>query len=50
MRALSANWNDRMACDEGQEAHLEKLANTFDGHISNLKGAFGEIGETKIGA
>jgi cell division protein ZapA len=38
----------RMACDEGQEAHLEKLAARFDQYVGHLKGAFGEIGDNRL--
>lgn len=38
----------RMACDEGQEAHLMSLADRFNGYVSNLKGAFGEIGDQRL--
>ncbi len=35
----------RMACDDGQEAHLEKLAHSVDAKINDLRAAFGEIGD-----
>lgn len=38
----------RMACDEGQEKHLEKLAETLNGYVENLKGSFGEIGDQRL--
>ena len=38
----------RMACDEGQEAHLEALAGRFDQYVGHLKGAFGEIGDQRL--
>lgn len=38
----------RMACDEGQEKHLEKLAKTLDGYVEGLKGSFGEIGDQRL--
>lgn len=38
----------RMACDEGQEAHLEGLANKFDRYVSHLKEGFGEIGDQRL--
>lgn len=40
--------NYRMACDEGQEKHLEMLASEFDGYVNNLKGSFGEIGDQRL--
>lgn len=38
----------RMACDEGQEAHLLDLAQRFDTTINSLKGSFGEIGDQRL--
>jgi len=38
----------RMACDEGQEAHLLDLAMRFEKNISSLKGSFGEIGDQRL--
>ncbi|HTJ56217.1 MAG TPA: cell division protein ZapA [Devosiaceae bacterium] len=38
----------RMACEEGQEPHLQALAETFNGKIEALKGSFGEIGDTRL--
>lgn len=38
----------RMACDEGQEAHLLDLAHRFDRTINQLKGSFGEIGDQRL--
>lgn len=38
----------RMACDDGEEAHLESLAATFDGYVDSLKGSFGEIGDQRL--
>jgi cell division protein ZapA len=38
----------RMACDEGQEAHLLDLAQRFDKTIDGLKGSFGEIGDQRL--
>ncbi len=40
--------NYRMACDEGQESHLEELASSFDERISALRGSFGEIGDQRL--
>ena len=37
-----------MACDEGQEVHLESLAQTLDGYVDQLKGSFGEIGDQRL--
>ncbi len=38
----------RMACEEGQEAHLAELASRFDHYVSHLKSQFGEIGDLRI--
>lgn len=38
----------RMACGEGEERHLEALASTYDGKITELRGAFGEIGDMRL--
>jgi cell division protein ZapA len=38
----------RMACEEGQEAHLTELAEKFDRYVSHLKSQFGEIGDLRL--
>ena len=38
----------RMACAEGEEAHLEELARAVDGKIADLRGSFGEIGDQRL--
>src|SRR4051795_5209253 len=38
----------RMACGEGEEAHLERLAALYDGKIQELRGSFGEIGDMRL--
>lgn len=38
----------RMACEEGQEAHLEELAAGFDQYVGHLKSQFGEIGDLRL--
>lgn len=38
----------RMACDEGQEPHLEMLAQSFNRKIDELRGSFGEIGDNRL--
>ncbi|MEM7068488.1 MAG: cell division protein ZapA [Pseudomonadota bacterium] len=40
--------NYRMACDEGQEAHLEMLARELDKYVDHLKGSFGDIGDQRL--
>jgi len=38
----------RMACEDGQESHLMKLAKLLDDRIVQLRGSFGEIGDTRL--
>ena len=38
----------RMACDPGQEEHLQELASGFNQYVGHLKGSFGEIGDQRI--
>jgi cell division protein ZapA len=38
----------RMACEEGQESHLEDLASRFDQYVGHLKSQFGEIGDLRL--
>jgi cell division protein ZapA len=38
----------RMACEEGQEAHLMQLARELDDRIAGLRAKFGEIGDTRL--
>src|SRR6218665_2312898 len=38
----------RMACEEGQESHLEDLASRFDQYVGHLKTQFGEIGDLRL--
>ncbi|WP_299816378.1 cell division protein ZapA [uncultured Roseibium sp.] len=38
----------RMACDDGEEDRLMGLAKRFDGWITELRGAFGEIGDQRL--
>ena len=38
----------RMACEDGQEARLFKLAEGFESRIQNLRGKFGEIGDARL--
>ena len=37
-----------MACEEGQEGHLEELAAGFDRYVGHLKSQFGEIGDLRL--
>jgi cell division protein ZapA len=38
----------RMACGEGEEAHLEGLAQAFDAKVREMREAFGEIGDMRL--
>jgi cell division protein ZapA len=38
----------RMACEDGQEGHLIKLAQDLDQRIDRLRGNFGEIGDARL--
>ena len=38
----------RMACEEGQEVRLLKLAENFETRIQDLRGKFGEIGDARL--
>ncbi|KRA98115.1 cell division protein ZapA [Devosia sp. Root685] len=38
----------RMACEEGQQGHLIKLAERFNASVESLKGAVGEIGDNRL--
>ena len=38
----------RMACEEGQQAHLIGLADRFNAQVEGLKGAVGEIGDNRL--
>jgi cell division protein ZapA len=37
-----------MNCDEGEEPHIESLAQMVNAKIAELRGAFGEIGDQRI--
>ena len=38
----------RMACEEGQEVRLLKLAETLESRVTELRGKFGEIGDARL--
>jgi len=38
----------RMACEEGQEVRLLKLAENLETRIQSLRGKFGEIGDARL--
>ncbi len=40
--------NYRIACDDGQEAHLKQLAELVDQRLSHLVSTVGEVGESRL--
>jgi cell division protein ZapA len=38
----------RLACEDGQEEHLQELAGQIDARVVDLRGKFGEIGDTRL--
>jgi cell division protein ZapA len=38
----------RLACEDGQEEHLQQLAGQIDARVVELRGKFGEIGDTRL--
>jgi cell division protein ZapA len=38
----------RMACEEGQEARLIRLAESLESKVESLRGKFGEIGDQRL--
>ena len=38
----------RMACEDGQERHLEALAGDLDRRVQEMRAAFGEIGDLRL--
>jgi cell division protein ZapA len=38
----------RIACGEGEEPHLERLAGLYDARIEEMRAAFGEIGDMRL--
>ena len=38
----------RMACEEGQEVRLLKLAEGLESRVTELRGKFGEIGDARL--
>jgi cell division protein ZapA len=38
----------RLACEDGQEDHLQILAGDIDARITDLRRKFGEIGDTRL--
>ncbi len=48
VNATVAGRQFRLACEDGQEDHLQKLAEELDERISGLRAKFGEIGDTRL--
>jgi cell division protein ZapA len=48
VNATIAGRQFRLACEDGQEDHLEKLAENLDARIADLRKKFGEIGDTRL--
>ena len=51
MGKVSVSINGRaftIGCEEGQEAHLRDLARHLDGHIRDLSGQVGQIGDLRL--
>jgi cell division protein ZapA len=51
MAAISTTINGRqfrLACEDGQEEHLTKLAQDLDQRIVDLRKKFGEIGDVRL--
>ena len=38
----------RMACEEGQESRLLRLAENLESRVASLRGKFGEIGDQRL--
>jgi cell division protein ZapA len=38
----------RMACEEGQEAHVVALAERFNRHVDQFRDGFGEVGDNRL--
>ena len=38
----------RMACEDGEEDHLTRLAEEFNQRVEQLRGNFGEIGDSRL--
>ena len=43
-----AGRNYRMACDEGQEAHLTGLGDQIDRRIADIRASYGDIGDLRL--
>ncbi len=48
VNATIAGRQFRLACEDGQEDHLQSLAKDIDERIAQLRAKFGEIGDTRL--
>lgn len=51
MAQVDVTINDRayrIACDDGQEAHLTRLASYIDGRVQELVATVGQVGEARL--
>jgi cell division protein ZapA len=48
VNATIAGRQFRLACEDGQEDHLQSLAKDIDQRIIDLRRKFGEIGDTRL--
>jgi len=48
VNATIAGRQFRLACEDGQEEHLQMLAREMDERIEGLRKQFGEIGDTRL--
>ncbi len=48
VNAAIAGRQFRLACEDGQEEHLQALAKDMDARIAELRKKFGEIGDTRL--
>jgi cell division protein ZapA len=48
VNATIAGRQFRLACEDGQEEHLQALAHELDQRIIDLRARFGEIGDTRL--
>ena len=48
VNATIAGRQFRLACEDGQEEHLQALARELDERIEGLRKKFGEIGDTRL--
>lgn len=48
VNATIAGRQFRLACEDGQEPHLQALAKDIDQRIIDLRARFGEIGDTRL--